>query len=28
MKNGMDIFYLKYDTFLITCQAMRDVYKE
>jgi hypothetical protein len=28
MKNGMDIFHLKYDTFLITCQAMRDVYKE
>jgi len=28
MKNGMDIFYLKYDTFLLTCQAMRDVYKE
>ncbi len=26
MKNGMDIFYLKYDTFLLTCQAMGDVY--
>ena len=28
MKNGMDIFHLKYDVFFFAFQAMRDVYKE
>jgi len=28
MKNGLDIFYIKVDAFLLACEAMRDVYKE
>ena len=28
MKNGLDIFYIKSDAFLLACDAMRDVYKE
>jgi hypothetical protein len=28
MKNGLDIFYIKADAFLLACEAMRDVYKE
>ena len=28
MKNGLDIFYIKHDAFLLACDAMKDVYKE
>jgi len=28
MKNGLDIFYIKSDAFLLACDTMRDVYKE
>lgn len=28
MKTGLDIFYIQSEAFLITCEAMRDVYKE
>ena len=28
MKNGLDIFYIKSDAFLLACEAMKDVYKE
>lgn len=28
MKNGLDIFHIKHDAFLLTCEAMKDVYKE
>lgn len=28
MKKGMDIFNIKYDAFLLACQAMKDVCKE
>jgi IS4 transposase len=28
MKNGLDIFYIKADAFLLACEAMKDVYKE
>jgi hypothetical protein len=28
MKNGLDIFYIKHDAFLLACEAMKDVYKE
>ena len=28
MKNGLDIFYIKSEAFLLACEAMRDVYKE
>jgi hypothetical protein len=28
MKNGLDIFYIKHDAFLLACEVMKDVYKE
>lgn len=28
MKNGMDIFYVKYDAFILAYEALKDVYKE